>query len=386
MSIRTDAWVIYAAREGEEGKPTELVRETVELEDPGPHELLVEPLYGCWEGNMGHALARDPIDICALRGLEKAVIGNAGTGRVIEVGSDVPAEYGYEPGQAVMFIGMEADEFGYPVRMMGYDSRKQGIQCKRVKRLPEDVVPIPAGSRFDLATWAAFNVRYATAWECWRMALGTFRLQLGEDELPVLNVWGWGGGSSLALTHLAAMLGHRAAAISSKPERLALIRDLGITGIDRSPFADLQFDERRFAKDADYAASYRAAEKRFLETVHEVTEGSGVHVFVDMIGAPVHRATLKALARMGVLVTAGWKAGMQLSHLRAIECIQRHQFVHTHFARRSEVLVAMQFAEENGWMPVLDETVFDFDELPELAARFAAGDYRMFPVYRINEE
>jgi len=48
------------------------------FDPPSDAELLVRPIYGCWEGNMGHALASVPVDICQLRGEAGVVLGNAG--------------------------------------------------------------------------------------------------------------------------------------------------------------------------------------------------------------------------------------------------------------------------------------------------------------------
>lgn len=382
MSIAAEAWFIYAARPGEKG-PAELVRERYELPDLEPDEILVEPVYGCWEANLTHALERDPIDVCAARGDARAILGNAGTGRIVALGGEVRGLY---EGQAVMMGGIEADEWGYPVRVMGFDSRKSGLLTTRLKMRKEDVIPIPEGTRYSLRQWAAFNNRHITAWANWRVAHGTFRLLIGADELERLNVWSWGGGTGLAEVQLATLLGHRGVAIASRPERLDLIRRSGVEAVDRSPFRGLAFDEERFKRDAEFAQQCRTAERTFLETVRELTGGQGVQIFVEPLGVPVFRATLKALGRHGILTTMGWKAGMRIWYLRALETIQRHQFVHTHFARRCEVDDAVAFGEERGWMPIVDERVYSFDEIPQLAADYAAGRYRMFPIYRINPE
>src|SRR5262249_3672066 len=95
--------------------------------------------------------------------------------------------------------------------------------------------------------------------------------------------------------------------------------------------------------------------------------------------------TLKALGRMGVLSTAGWKAGLSTSSNRAIECIARHIHVHTHYARNTEVPQAMAYAEQHGWMPQLEQTTYRWDDIPPLAADFPAGRTESyFPVYQVN--
>ena len=382
MPIPAEAWFVYAAGPGEEGRPTVPVRESYELDDLRPDELLLAPLYGCWEGNMGHLLQRSPVDICAVNGWERRILGNGGVARVVEAGAETK---GFEEGQVVMMFAMEADPWGYPKRLMGFDADITGLLTTRMKLRDDQVLPLPEGTRYHPSRWAAFNVRYMTAWSNWRLAYGLFRLMLGEEEFPRLNVWGWGGGTALAEAHLAVLLGHRAALMSSTPERLALIESCGVAPIDRREFADLQFDERRYQTDEPWTARYTAAERAFLELVRERTDGQGVQIFIDLIGEPVFRATVKALGRNAVVTTAGWKAGMRIWYLRAVESIARHQFVHTHFVRRPEAIESMAFAEERRWMPEIDERIWTFDEIPELAERYAAGEFRMFPCYEINE-
>ena len=81
--ITTQAWVIHQA-EKKNGHPipAELRHEIFSFPDIGSEEVLVEPIYGCWEGNMAHALTRSPVDICEQRREPRVVIGNAGVVRV----------------------------------------------------------------------------------------------------------------------------------------------------------------------------------------------------------------------------------------------------------------------------------------------------------------
>ena len=119
----------------------------------------------------------------------------------------------------------------------------------------------------------------------------------------------------------------------------------------------------------------------------ERTGGQGESVFVDIIGTPVIRTTLKALARCGVVATAGWKLGMNVTLLRAIECINRHTHVHTHYARYQEGQAAVEFAERTGWMAPAPDRVYRWEELPELAEDFACGRLdTFFPVFAVNGE
>jgi hypothetical protein len=79
--ITTEAWVLSQGFENGGScnhEPAELIRQRYSFPDIAQDEVLAEPIYGCWEANMTHALKRDPVDICVQRGEEKVVIGNAG--------------------------------------------------------------------------------------------------------------------------------------------------------------------------------------------------------------------------------------------------------------------------------------------------------------------
>ena len=386
MAHKAEAWVLHAGT-SDAPERAELVREEISFDDINSEEVLVKPLFGCWEGNMGHALDRLPVDICKLRGEPWVVFGNAGVVEILDVGPDVET---VRPGQrAILFCNGIWDRYGYPKKIFGYDAPGTiGLLARKTKLHQKQVIPIPNGENAtdaELAQWAAFSLRYVTAWSNWRLAIGTLRLQLNEDELPAPVVWGWGGGVSLGQLHLAHLQGCRTFQVSSRADRQKAAEDLGITAIDRREFPDLNWDDKRYKSDPDYKSRYKASESRFLRIVEDLTMGQGVNIFIDYVGSPVIRATLKAMARQSVLTTAGWKEGMNLWFVRAIECIDRHQHIHTHYARYSEGVQAVRFAHANNWLPTVDNRIYGYDEIPELAADYDRGDFTYFPVFRIND-
>ncbi len=384
MTVKTDAWVLYAGEKGAKPERTALVRETFEFDDIGPHEALVSPLFGCLEGNMGHALDRRPIDVPLSRGEEKIVIGNAGVVRVDKCGAEV--QNVREGDIAIVFCNGQPDKYGYPKRIFAYDDPgTMGVLAKQGKMRDHQLIRVPDNSAYPLEQWAAFSLRYVTAWSNWELAYGTFRLLIPEEELPNPQVWAWGGGVSLGTLALAKHAGCEVAQIASTDERLTTIESLGIRAVDRREFHDLYFDKRRFRKDEEYTAKYNAAEKIFTDKVAEMTGGEQVNIFFDYVGVPVLRATLKVLAREGVLSTAGWKEGMMVELVRASECIARHQHIHTHYARYQQGVDAVRFAEENGWLPPLDTGVYDFDQIPDLFQDYEDGKTGWFPVFRVAE-
>jgi NADPH:quinone reductase-like Zn-dependent oxidoreductase len=382
-SRAAEAWLIHRGG-GERSKPAALTLGEIQFTGPDEGKVIVEPLYGCWEANMSHAIDRRPVDICDQRGEDHAVLGNSGVVRAVEVGAGVED---VRPGENYLFFGTGVpDEFGYMRLAHAYDAPGTvGMLARQAPVPARNLFAIPPGSTASLAQWAAFSLRYMTAWSNWNVAYACFRTQLSEEDLPEPHVWGWGGGSTLAELELAKLQGCQATMVSGNDHNLARIQASGIEVVDRRDFPDLAFDAARYADDAGYRASYQDSEKRFLAVVNERTEGRGVQIFVDYIGLPTLRATQKALGRLGVITTAGWKHGMDTPTNRAIECIARHIHVYTHYARFSDVEPAMAFAEEHGWMPQIDDRdIYDFADVPRLVEEYAAGATGYFPIYRVN--
>lgn len=386
--LTTEAWVLYQGTKvkgANQIEPGILVNEPYSFTDVTEHELLAEPIYGCWEANMSHALEREPVDVCRQRREKKIVLGNAGVVRIAHTGAAVTTVR--EGDLCLLFPNGAQDQYGYLTKIMGYDApNSMGLLAKQVKLHEKQVIPLPVNSKHSLQQWAAFSLRYVSAWANWKMAYGCWRLQMSEDDVPVPVVWGWGGGVALAELSLAKIYGCRVAMIASDSKRLALIEEMGMTPIDRRQFADLDYDEARYHADHDYKKRYLKAEASFLNIVREQTSGFGVSIFLDNIGTPVFRATLKALAPQGVIATTGWKRGMNLSLNRAVECMRRHTHAHTHGCRVSQVKTAMCFAEETGWLPPMNGELYSWDNIPQLAQDYAKGKISTyFPLYQVNQ-
>jgi NADPH:quinone reductase-like Zn-dependent oxidoreductase len=383
VMIRTEAWVLEEGSR-HDSAPGTLRREEITFPDINDEEVLVEPIYGCWEANMSHALRRQPVDICRLRREKRVVLGNAGVMRVIRRGRSVAT---IREGELCVVVPVgQLDPHGYLLRVFAYDAPNTiGLLARQTKLHETQVLRLPDDTKHSLAQWAAFSVRYATAWDNWKVAYACFRTQISQKECPAPFIWGWGGGVAFAELCLARFFGCQVAMIASTDERLALIRSFGITPIDRRRFIGLHFDAARYVNDRDYKAGYLSAERLLLATVQEVTKGQGVSIFIDNIGTPVLRATLKALAREGVVTAAGWDQGDTMTYSRTAECINRHLHVHTHGCRFSERDLATRFGEANGWMPPDQKTFYSWDRIPELSSDFAEGKTSSyFPLYSVN--
>ncbi|MDA1052760.1 MAG: zinc-binding dehydrogenase [Planctomycetota bacterium] len=363
-TVSTEAWVLHGATRPRE--QAQLIRETYTFPDITPNEVLVKPLYGCLEANMLHACQRAPVDICRERNEDTVVVGNAGVVVIERVGSAVTRVH--EGETCIVFGNGVWDEQGYPIKIMGYDAPgTMGVLAKSMKLHEQQLIRIPAGTSHSLQQWAAFSLRYISAWANWRVAYECWQSQMRGVPPEQTIVCAWGGGVSFAQLALASRLGCRTMMVCSNPERMKLLRQAGIESIDRTQFGGDDF------------------ETEFLEAIAQRTDGKGVSIFIDNIGTPVHQITLKALARQGVVTTCGWKLGMRTHVARAIECLNRHIHVHTHYARYEEGLDAVRFAEEQAWMPPPADEVWTWDEIPAMFREYAEGRITSyFPIFAIN--
>lgn len=384
MPRTTQAWVL---RRGEKGSCEAglLEKADYELPEMTEYHVLAEPLFGAWEANMTHCLERKPIDVCRIRREKSVVLGNAGVVRVLKTGAKVTA---CREGDLCLIVPIGSyDENGHMMRVFGYDQpNMMGLLAKQGVYHEYNVTPLPLDTQHSLVRWAGFSVRYATAWENWKLSYNVWRSQFDLEEHPLPYVSGWGGGVTLAMAQLAQHIGCEASIVASTDYRLNMLRDLGLKTIDRREFPDLHFDEALFETNRDYRSRYLCSEKKFLDEIERVTDGRGVSIFVDNIGGPVFRASLRALSRLGVLTTSGWKNGKKLQYDRTSATVNRHIFLHVHGCRRTEGLKAVQYAEEHDWLPPDDSEVYDWEDVPQLAADFASGKIKSYtPVYQVND-
>jgi putative PIG3 family NAD(P)H quinone oxidoreductase len=150
----------------------------------------------------------------------------------------------------------------------GYASR---VVC------PEgQVMPVPDG--IDLVSAAALPEVACTVWSNVFMIAG---LQPGEAFL----VHGGAGGIGSFAIQLVHQLGARVLTTAGTPEKLAFCAELG----------------------ADVTINYR--EQDFVEVVRDRTDGAGVDVILDNMGAKYLGLNVDALATEGRLVVIGMQGG-----------------------------------------------------------------------------
>jgi len=210
------------------------------------------------------------------------VPGSDAAGVVLEVGPGVTR---FEPDDRVAVTAGVADgddEFsrhGDPTlapdyRLLGEHVR--GVHAERAA-VPEDaLVPVPDGVPW--VTAAAAPLAFGTAW---RMLVVRGEVDPGESVL----VLGASGGVGHAAVQVADFAGCEVYAATSSPEKLDYARKCG----------------------ADHAVDY--TEEPFHRVVRAATDGRGVDVVVDHVGAETWEQSLKALAKGGRLLTCGATTG-----------------------------------------------------------------------------
>ena len=138
------------------------------------------------------------------------------------------------------------------------------------------LMPLPAG--VDLVTAAALPEVACTVWSNVFMMGG-----LRPDETFLVH--GGAGGIGTFAIQLVSQLGARVFTTGGTPEKLAVCAELG----------------------ADVTINYR--DQDFVEVVHEETDGAGVDVILDNMGAKYLGRNVEALATEGRLLIIGMQGG-----------------------------------------------------------------------------
>lgn len=374
----TEAWVLPARAETD----NEFAVREYSLPEMKSTDALVRPLFGCWEGNIGHAIDRDPVDIVAQRGESKVVLGNSGVVEVVRVGDEVSD---LKAGDLCLFAPFgHTDRYGYIESVHAYDApHTMGIMAKQSVLPASTLFPIPDASQKDLAQWAVVG-RYWSSFNNWNVTKACWQAQMRIDPNDPPFVLGWGGGVVLGELQLAARDGFVPAMAASSDTRLELIRSLGIHAIDRREYPTLGVPDEQLETRGLCVGDRKRDEGSFAELIADLSGGRGADIVLDNIGGSLHRTSLHVLARQGVLSTVGWKSGMRVSSMRAIECIKRHVHVHTHAFTREDVLECMKL-HVDGWMPPAGDVVGGFEDIGRIASDYSAGLVdSYFPVYTIN--
>lgn len=152
-----------------------------------------------------------------------------------------------------------------------------GSYAERIAVPADKAVPVPDALTDEQAAGALLQGMTAHAF-----VVDAFPVQAGQDVL----VHAAAGGLGLQLTQLASARGARVIGTVSTPEKAELARAAG--AVDIVDYSEV----------TDIAAAVR-----------ELTDGVGVHVVYDGVGASTFDASLAALRRRGTLVLCGAASG-----------------------------------------------------------------------------
>ena len=220
---------------------------------PGPGEVLLDVA----------ATAVNRADLLQRQGVyppppgASNVLGLECSGTVAEVGSDVSGWAVGDEGCALLSGGGYASLVVVPAGQL---------------------MPVPTG--VDLVTAAALPEVACTVWSNVFMMGG-----LQPDETFLVH--GGAGGIGTFAIQLVAQLGSRVFTTGGTPEKLAACAELG----------------------ADVTINYR--DQDFVEVVREQTDGAGVDVILDNMGAKYLGRNVEAMAAEGRLLIIGMQGGVK---------------------------------------------------------------------------
>jgi NADPH:quinone reductase-like Zn-dependent oxidoreductase len=282
------------------------------------------------------AVALNHLDLWVRRGipgltLDLPHIGGSDVAGVIdEVGPDVD---GWEVGDRVvlnpsLWCGecewCERGEHPLCVDFRILGEHVAGGTAERVRVAARNLYRIPDDLEFRVA--AAAPLAYQTAWRALKTRGGLAR---GDSVL----VTGGSGGVSTAAIQISKLLGARVLAVTSGPENVGRVQELG---------ADIIFDR---------------LEADFAEGVKAHTEGRGVDLVLDSVGEATWAQCLRSLSRLGRMVTYGATTGPR----GAVEI--RHMFwkqisvAGSTMATRSEFEAVMEHVVAGDLAPVVRDVL-----------------------------
>lgn len=259
----------------------------------GPEVLTYEPYPHLSVGDMEaridiKAAATNHLDLWTRRGLPGVdlelphIPGSDMAGIISEVGSSVT---GFSVGDRVALVAgiTETRETQYPdgdptltdsFEIIG--EHRRGVHAEETVVPASNLIKVPHSVSWDVAGSAALVFQTA-----WRMIVEKGSLRPGETVL----IHGASGGVGHAAVQIADMLGATVLATGSTQHKLAYAAECG----------------------ADTTINYESEE--FRPRVFDVTDGDGVDMVIDHVGAATYTDSLKCLRKGGRFVTCGATTG-----------------------------------------------------------------------------
>jgi NADPH:quinone reductase-like Zn-dependent oxidoreductase len=203
-----------------------------------------------------------------------------------------------------------------------------------------NVLPIPDDLTFEHA--AAVPLVFQTAW---RALMHRGRLMPGETVL----VTGGSGGVSTAAVQIAKLAGAYVFAVTSGPEKVRRLEELG---------ADVVIDR---------------LEADFSKEIWQVTEKRGVDLILDSVGEDIFQDLTRTLARDGRLVAYGATTGPHGQINIRLAFWRQLQIVGTTMSNQEQFIETMSLVFQKVLEPVID-VVWPLEKAREAHERLEAGD------------
>jgi NADPH:quinone reductase-like Zn-dependent oxidoreductase len=329
-----------AIRFHQHGGPEVLRFEEAPDPQPAPGEALVRV----------RACALNHLDLFQRRGIERVRIPFPHISGADVAGEVVAAPEGtLAPGRRVMLQpGLSCgrceaclsgrDNYCPKYDLLGYQC--DGGYAEYVRVPPQNLIPIPDAIGFVEA--AAFPLTFLTAWH---MLVTRAGLQAGEDVLVI----GAGSGVGQAAIQIARLHGARVIATAGTGEKLARARELGTAEAINHTTDDVPVAVKRF------------------------TDGRGVDVVVEHVGAATWDRSLRCLVRGGRLVTCGATTGHDARLDLRFLFGRQLSLLGSYMGAKGELLRAAQLFFSGALMPAIDRT-FPLSEAADAQRRLEARE------------
>ncbi len=322
------AWILNSTK-----GPSSYTLSEVDTPEPGPGEVRVRLL----------ASALNRLDLWMSMGLPAPkhfphVAGGDGAGLIDTLGEGVE---GWAAGDAVIInpglgYGPTTGHIPFAGKLGVLGEHSWGTMGEYVVVPVSNVVPKPPKLSWDEA--AAYGLAYGTAYRMLKRA----RLNPGDLMLVV----GVGGGVSSAGLFIGLAMGAQVYVTSRSQAKIARAVELGAAA--------------GFASDSRFSKELLAA------------AGQGADVVFENVGPVTWDQSMRSLTPGGRVVTCGSTSGAKVEivmprlFFRHLEIIGSTMFDHEDFAQVSAWVAS-------GEVPVLVDSAYQFEELPEALARMKVG-------------
>jgi len=204
----------------------------------------------------------------------------------------------------------------------------------------DKLMRIPDG--FDFVKAAAAPLAYQTAW---RAIVKRAKLQKGEDVL----ILGASGGVAAAGIQISKIIGARVFAVTSSEEKMQKARDVG----------------------ADFVLN-RTTENPFDE-VRRLTNGRGVDLVLENVGAATWGESQKTLRKAGRIVTYGRTTGREAITNLSLLFWNEQTLIGSTMGSLTDFRNVMELVFNGTIDPIID-SVYPLEQAREAYARYERGE------------